>query len=84
MAKEMCLSMEGSRSERNMFISSSANPSSESKQTSNKVHIQTKVGDVQVASSKAKKMAKLIQSKQMFIKSPKQVGSPQKPCHYVS
>jgi hypothetical protein len=84
MAKETCSSMEGSRSERNMFSSNSANPSNESKQTSNKVHIQIKVGEAQVASSTTKKMPKLIQSKRMFIKSQEQVGSPHKPCHCFS
>jgi hypothetical protein len=84
MGEEMCSSMEGSRSERNISSSSSANPSNESKQTTNKVRIQTKVGEVQVASSTTKKMPKLIQSKRMFIKSQEQVGSPHKPCHCFS
>jgi hypothetical protein len=69
MAEETCSSMEGSRSEHDTSNSSSANLSSESKRISNKVHIQTKVGDAQVASSTIKKMPKLIQSKRTFIKS---------------
>ncbi len=84
MAEKMCLLMEGSRSERDTSNSSSNNPSSESNRTNNKVHIQTLVGDAQVASSIAKKMPKLIQSKRMPIKSPEHVGSPHKPCHCVS
>jgi hypothetical protein len=91
MAEEMCSLMEGSRSKRDTSSSSSNNPSSESnnpssesKRTNNKVRIQTKVGDAQVASSTAKKMPKLIQSKRMPIKSPEQVGSSHKPCHCVS
>ncbi len=84
MAKETCLLMEGSRSERDTSSSSSDNPSSESKRTNNKVRIQTKVGDAQVALSTTKKMPKLIQSKRTPIKSLKQVGSPHKPCHCVS
>ncbi len=98
MAEETCSLMEGSRSERdtssnssdnpssesNNPSSESNNPSSESKRTNNKVCIQIKVGDAQVALSTAKKMPKLIQSKRIPIKSPEQVGSPHKPCHCVS
>ncbi len=67
MAEETCSLMEGSRSERDTSSSSSDNPSNESKRTNNKVRIQTKVGDAQVALSTAKKMPKLIQSKQIPI-----------------
>ncbi len=84
MAEETCSLMEGSRSERDTSSSSSNNPSSESKRTNNKVHIQTKVGDAQVALSTSKKMPKLIQSKRIPITSPEQVRSPHKPCHCVS
>jgi hypothetical protein len=91
MAEETCSLMEGSKSEHDTSSNSSDNPSSESnnpssesKRTNNKVRIQTKVGDAQVASSTAKKMPKFIQSKRMPIKSPEQVGSPHKPCHCVS
>jgi hypothetical protein len=84
MAEETCSLMEGSRSKHDTSSSSSDNPSSESKRTNNKVHIQTKVGDAQVASSTSKKMPKLIQSKRTPIKSLEQVGSPHKPCHCVS
>ncbi len=84
MAEETCSLMEGCRSERDTSSSGLNNPSSESNRTNNKVRIQTLVGDVQVASSTAKKMPKLIQSKRMPIKSPEQVGSPHKPCHCVS
>jgi hypothetical protein len=62
--------MEGSKSKCDTSNSSLANPNNESKQTSNKVRIQTKVGDVQVALSTIKKMPKLIQSKRTLIKSP--------------
>jgi hypothetical protein len=61
--------MEGSKSERDTSNSNSDNPSSESNRTNNKVHIQTLVGDAQVALSTAKKMPKLIQSKQTPFKS---------------
>jgi hypothetical protein len=91
MVEETCSLMEGSRSKRDTSNSSSDNPSSESnnpsresKRTNNKVRIQTKVGDAQVASSTTKKMPKLIPSKRMLIKSPEQVGSPHKPRHCVS
>ncbi len=84
MAEETCSLMEGSRSERDTSNSNSDNPSSESKRMNNKVRIQTKVGDAQVASSIVKKMPKLIQSKRTPIKSLEQVGSPHKPCHCVS
>jgi hypothetical protein len=84
MAEETCSLMEGSKSERDTSSSSSDNPRSESNRTNNKVRIQTLVGDAQVASSTAKKMPKLIQSKWTPIKSPEQVGSPHKPCHCVS
>jgi len=84
MAEETCSLMEGSKSERDTSSSSSDNPSNESKRTNNKVRIQTKVGDAQVALSITKKMPKLIQSKRIPITSPEQVGSPHKPCHYVS
>ncbi len=75
MAEETCSLMEGSRSERDTSSSNSDNPSNESKQTNNKLRIQTKVGDAQVASSTTKKMPKLIQSKRTPIKSLEQVGS---------
>ncbi len=84
MAEETCSLMEGSKSERDTSSSSSDNSSNESKRTNNKVRIQTKVGDAQVALSITKKMPKLIQSKRIPITSPEQVGSPHKPCHYVS
>jgi len=70
MVEETCSLMEGSRSKRDTSSSSSDNPSSESNRTNNKVRIQTLVGDAQVASSIAKKMPKLIQSKQILVKSP--------------
>ncbi len=84
MVEETCSSMEGSRSECDMSSNSSTNPSSESKRPSDKVCIQTKASNVQVALSTTKKMPKLIESKWTLIKSLKQVGSPQKPCHCVS
>jgi len=73
MAEATCSLMEGSRGKRDTSNSSSDNPSSESNRTNNKVRIQTLVGDAQVASSTAKKMPKLIQSKRTPIKSPEQL-----------
>ncbi len=91
MVEETCSLLERSGSERDTSSSSSDNPSSESnnpspksKRTNNQVRTQTKVRDVQVASSTAKKNPKLTPSKRMPTKSPEQVGSPHKPRHCVS